>query len=607
MKKNPLAEYVRQYRGRCLAVLLLIALTAATAQLPPLLLGRFIDWLTAGQTVLTPGFLYLALSIAADLAESGQNSAIIALGQHLMHVLRSRMAAKLTRLPASYYTAHPAGETSSRLLNDVDAVNVLFTEGIVTMLASSLRLVLTLGIIFWTNIALGLLLACVLPALYAFTQACQRRVHRAQLQQRSAIAAVFACLPETLQNLPLIRSFGTERFMYQRYAGAIADSFRATEQTNFFDSVYSPIIKTLTAALIATMMVLAAGESTRALFGLSVGQAVAMTAYILSLFAPLEALGMEIQHIQTATAALERVRSFLALPELPLPAGKAAGTVPPAANTESMPVSSTDKAAPAHTATDTASSSQTLSASTPACVFADVSFSYDGQTPVIQHFNLTVQPGEHVVIRGRTGAGKTTLFRLLTGLYPPTQGTVPLCGQAPDQIAPEQRRLLFGIVEQDCPRVAGTLRDQLTLAQGEQPTANAETQATKKGDAPDASPKNIASTALAKQPAAILPDSDLWALLDVTGLTPTVEKLPQGLDTPIGQVTFSEGQWQLLALARALACDPPLLLLDEFTAHLDTATAQHVLQTLTRAARHRTIIAIAHHGATLPQARYIDL
>ena len=587
MKKNPLAEYVRQYRGRCLAVLLLIALTAATAQLPPLLLGRFIDWLTAGQTVLTPGFLYLALSIAADLAESGQNSAIIALGQHLMHVLRSRMAAKLTRLPASYYTAHPAGETSSRLLNDVDAVNVLFTEGIVTMLASSLRLVLTLGIIFWTNIALGLLLACVLPALYAFTQACQRRVHRAQLQQRSAIAAVFACLPETLQNLPLIRGFGAERFMYQRYARAIGDSFRATEQTNFFDSVYSPIIKTLTAAIIATMMVLAAGESTRAIFSLSVGQAVAMTAYILSLFAPLEALGMEIQHIQTATAALSRVRDFLALPEISLPMTNA--TVKPANAT-----------IPARTTSDIATA--------PVCTFHEVSFSYDGHTPVLSHFNLTVLPGERVIIRGRTGAGKTTLFRLLTGLYTPTSGQITIFGQSPDQIAPEARRHLFGIVEQDCPRVAGTLRDQLTLAQGElQPTSEKKT--AKIGDAPDVSPEITTTVSLAKQPipTASMPDSDLWALLDVTGLTPTVEKLPQGLDTPIGQVTFSEGQWQLLALARALACDPPLLLLDEFTAHLDTATAQHVLQTLTRAARHRTIIAIAHHGATLPQARYIDL
>lgn len=587
MKKNPLAEYVRQYRGRCLAVLLLIALTAATAQLPPLLLGRFIDWLTAGQTVLTPGFLYLALSIAADLAESGQNSAIIALGQHLMHVLRSRMAAKLTRLPASYYTAHPAGETSSRLLNDVDAVNVLFTEGIVTMLASSLRLVLTLGIIFWTNIALGLLLACVLPALYAFTQACQRRVHRAQLQQRSAIAAVFACLPETLQNLPLIRGFGAERFMYQRYARAIGDSFRATEQTNFFDSVYSPIIKTLTATIIATMMVLAAGESTRAIFSLSVGQAVAMTAYILSLFAPLEALGMEIQHIQTATAALSRVRDFLALPEISLPMTNA--TVKPANAT-----------IPARTTSDIATA--------PVCTFHEVSFSYDGHTPVLSHFNLTVLPGERVIIRGRTGAGKTTLFRLLTGLYTPTSGQITIFGQSPDQIAPEARRHLFGIVEQDCPRVAGTLRDQLTLAQGElQPTSEKKT--AKIGDAPDVSPEITTTVSLAKQPipTASMPDSDLWALLDVTGLTPAVEKMPQGLDTPIGQVTFSAGQWQLLALARALACDPPLLLLDEFTAHLDTATARHVLQTLDRAARHRTIIAIAHREATLTRARYIDL
>lgn len=556
MTKGPLLEYVQQYRGRCLAVLALIGLTAATAQLPPLLLGRFVDQLTQGQTVLLLGCAYLALSVLADLAESGQNSAIIALGQHLMHVLRSRMAAKLNRLPASYYKAHPAGETSSRLLNDVDAVNVLFTEGIVTLLASSLRLVFTLGIIFWTNLSLGLLLALVLPALYAFTQACQRRVHRAQLSQRAAIATVFAYLPETIQNLPLIRNLGAERYMYRRYSRAISDSFRATEQTNFFDSVYSPIIKTITAALIATMMVLAAGESTRAYFGLTVGQAVAMTAYILSLFAPLEALGMEMQHIQTATAALSRVRYFLALPEL---------TTPPAATAE------------AATSTQPADTR-------PACVVQNVSFHYDADAPVLTQFNLTVQTGERVIISGRTGTGKTTLFRLLTGLYTPATGSITIFGQAPDQIPPAKRRQLFGIVEQDCPRVAGNLRDQLTLAQGE-----------------------VRPTKQTTDAELNLPDTDLWALLDVTGLTPTVQKLPQGLDTPIGQVTFSQGQWQLLALARALAYDPPLLLLDEFTAHLDNATAQNVLQALERVARNRTIIAIAHRETVLTQARYVTL
>ena len=587
----PLRDYVRAYRGRCLAVLLLIALTAGLAQLPPLLLGHFVDTLTAGTPLLGLGLAWLPLSLLADLMESGQNSAIVALGQHLMYVLRHHMTTKLTRLPTGYYTTHPAGETSSRLLNDVDAVNVLFTGGIVNLLASALRLVLTLGIIYWVNAALGLLLTCVLPLLYLFTRACQRRVHQAQLAQRSAIDTVFTALHETVQDLPLIRQLGAERFLYRRYAGAITRSYRATEQTNFFDSVYSPLIKTLTAALIAVMMVLAAGESTRAAFGLSVGQTVAMMAYIISLFAPLEALGMEIQHIQTATAALSRVHAFLALPESPV-TSPAQAAVPLESNTGLMSAAPVPATAPEPAGGSDAPNNST-GTTTPACEFRDVSFHYADGEPVLTHFDLIVQPGEHVIIRGRTGAGKTTLFRLLTGLYAPTQGEVRISGQLAAQIAPDQRRQLFGIVEQDCPRVAGTLRDQLTLAQGE--TELAATSVSRKAGKTDAAA------------ASPLPDSDLWALLDVTGLTRAVRDLPQGLDTPIVDVTFSMGQWQLLALARALAGDPPLLLLDEFTAHLDAATAQSVLQTLERVAARRTIIAIAHNETTLSHARYIEL
>ena len=539
--------YMRMHQKCCGLMFMLILLASGTALLAPLVLGRFVDMLASGQTMVWLGIAYLGISMLAGIAESAQNSGIIALGQQLMHFLRTKLAAKLTRLPSMYYVSHPAGETSSRLLNDVDAVNVLFTEGIVTLFATSLQIVATLAIIFWTNAALGCFITVVLPLLWIFTRACQRRVRAAQLAQRSAVADVFAWLPETIRNLPIIRNLGAEAFMTVRYDETIGRSFRATAKTNFFDSVYSPVIKSVTAAVIASMMVLAAGESTRAFFHLSVGQAVAMMSYILTLFAPLEALGMEIQSIQTAAAALERVQDFLDLPEnVPLP--------------------------------DTAAEARDRSIDTPVCAFRDVTFGYDASKPVLHQLGFEVRTGERVVLRGRTGAGKTTIFRLLTGLCEPDCGEVLLFGQPVSAIQPEARRRLFGVVEQAFEPVLGTVRDQITLRQGE-------------NRADDAS-----ST-----------DENVWKSLKQAGLDEPVRALPKGLDTPMGEAGFSQGQLQLLALARALLYEPPLLLLDEFTAHLDAQTETEILSALARAAEGRTILSISHRMAALPGVRYLDL
>lgn len=537
------AQFLSAHKWACGLMTALILLASTTVLIPPWVLGRFVDQFYMPGQAWMWGAAWLAAGILAGVAESGQNSVIIVLGQKLMHFLRSRMADKLSRLPFSYYTAHSSGEISSHFLNDVDAINVLFTEGIVALSANALKLLAIMLVIGRTNVYLALLLCVILPFLWKFTRICQQSVRKAQLKQRRAIADVFSCLPETIAMLPVIQNLGMESFMENRYGKMIGRSFRAIERTNFFDSVYSPIIKMVTACTIVVMMVLAAGNVTGNYFHLSAGQAVSMIAYILALFSPLEALGMEIQSIQTAAAALERVTQFLELPEekhMPIPGG----------STKEVPE-------------DVA-----------ACEFRHVSFAYEKGNPIFRDLNFTVRQGDYLMIQGRTGSGKTTLFRLLTGLIQPDFGEILMYGQSLDCMDRQKRRALFGIVEQKFEKVEGTLRDQITLHQGEPSGED---------------------------------DTWIWHILEQVGLESKFRQIPGGLDAEAQGAGLSNGQWQLMGLARALYGNPRILLLDEFTAHVDTKTEWMLYQTLAKMKGQYTCIVISHRHMNMDNMHVLEL
>lgn len=537
------AQFLSVHKWACGLMTALILLASTTILIPPWVLGKFVDQLNRPGQAWTWGLTWLAAGILAGVAESGQNSVIIILGQKLMHFLRSRMAAKLSRLPFSYYTTHSSGEISSRFLNDVDAINVLFTEGIVALSANALQLLAIVLVIGKTNIYLAILVCAILPFLWKFTRVCQQSVRKAQLKQRSAIADVFSCLPETIALLPVIQNLGMESFMENRYGQMIGRSFRAIERTNFFDSVYSPIIKMVTAGTIAMMMSLAAGNVTGNYFHLTAGQAVSMIAYILALFSPLEALGMEIQSIQTATAALERVTQFLELPE------------------ESHIKNS-------------AGEMKKVPEDVAACEFRHVSFAYEKGKTIFRDLNFTVPQGDYLMIQGRTGSGKTTLFRLLTGLIQPDSGEILMYGQSLDCMDRQKRRALFGIVEQKFEKVEGTLRDQITLHQGEPSSED---------------------------------DTWIWHILEQVGLESTFRQIPGGLDAEAQGAGLSDGQWQLMGLARALYGNPRILLLDEFTAHVDTKTEWMLYQTLAKMKGQYTCIVISHRHMNMDNIHVLEL
>lgn len=511
------------HRLLTVGTVLCVAASVAASLLPPLLLARVIDRLTAGLPLSFLAVLLYFGSLALEgVLTSAQESLLVLFGQRMTHALRSEMSRKLSRLPAGTLAEQNPGEVAARFSGDVDTVEALFTSGIISMAADACRIVSIMGVIAVKNTGLALILLLVLPLFAVFTRCVQKRMLAAQLDNRRAVAAVSGQVPETLHNIRTIRALGLEDYMERRYDRCIGDSYAAMERTNFYDAVYSPVVLLLNAVVVGIVMLLSTSGNAQflTLFGMSVGTSVAVINYISRIFAPIESLGMEIQTIQSAMAGVRRIDAFLDQPER---------TIPPARR----------------------------EAARGDVEFAHVTFGY-GERHVLKDFSMTVKQGEQVTLVGRTGAGKSTVFKLLLGLYQPEAGTVTIGGVKVGDITDRERRTCIGCVEQHFSRVPGTVLEQITL-----------------GD-PQITGK------MARDAAAL------------AGIDAAIRALPEGYDTVCTEGIFSQGEWQLLSIARAAAADPAVLLLDEITANLDAETEARVLEALRRASAGRTVLSVSH-------------
>ena len=511
------------HRLLTVGTVLCVAASVAASLLPPLLLARVIDRLTAGLPLSFLAVLLYFSSLALEgVLTSAQESLLVLFGQRMTHALRSEMSRKLSRLPAGTLAEQNPGEVAARFSGDVDTVEALFTSGIISMAADACRIVSIMGVIAVKNTGLALILLLVLPLFAVFTRYVQKRMLAAQLDNRRAVAAVSGQVPETLHNIRTIRALGLEDYMERRYDRCIGDSYAAMERTNFYDAVYSPVVLLLNAVVVGIVMLLSASGNAQflTLFGMSVGTSVAIINYISRIFAPIESLGMEIQTIQSAMAGVRRIDAFLDQSER---------TIPPARR----------------------------EAARGDVEFAHVTFGY-GERHVLKDFSMTVKQGEQVTLVGRTGAGKSTVFKLLLGLYQPENGTVTIGGVKVGDITDRERRTCIGCVEQHFSRVPGTVLEQITL-----------------GDPQITGEMARAAAALA-------------------GIDAAIRALPEGYDTVCTEGIFSQGEWQLLSIARAAAADPAVLLLDEITANLDAETEARVLAALRRASAGRTVLSVSH-------------
>lgn len=529
--RSVIRQTVTGYAGLSLGIVLAVAGAIVTALLPPWILGSIVDTITAGNVVpVALVILYFAFTVLTGLTESIREGLLTVFGQKITHALRSSMMEKYTNLTAGELTKQEPGTIVSRFVGDVDTVENLFTSGIISMFADACKIISILVVIWLKNRGLAIVLLILLPFLYWFTRTVQKNMLKAQIENRRAVGRASGHVPETLHNIRTIHTLGKERYMEERYDEYIAESYRAVDRTNFYDAIYSPVILILNAIVVAVVMLFSASGNAKVLtlFGMSAGTAVAVINYISQIFTPVESLGMEIQTIQSAIAGVHRINEFYALEELP----------ERVRNLETPVVTEEE---------------------TPFVELQNVTFAYeDDSRKILHHLSFKVYPGEQVTLSGRTGAGKSTVFKLLLGLYQPGEGKVLIQGRDAFQIPENEKRSLYGYVEQTFHRVPGTVKDQITLYDDS------------------------------------FTMEEVREAARIAGLDATIEQLEKGYDTLCTSEIFSQGQWQLLSIARAAVAKPKLLLLDEITANLDAQTEEEVQQALKRASEGRTVISISH-------------
>ena len=526
MVRNVIFDTVKKQKWLSLGIVVAVVGAVVATLIPPLILAKIVDTITAGTGVSVPFIvLYFLMLALTGFLESAREGLLTIFGQKITHALRSRLMEKFVNLTADSINQQEPGTLVSRFVGDVDTVENLFTSGIISMFADACKIVSILVVIWFQNRGLTFVLILILPFLFGFARHVQKNMLAAQIANRKAVGRASAHVPETLHNIRTIHCLGKETYMEERYDQYIGESYQAMERTNFYDAVYSPVILILNAIVVAVVMLLSASGNpgVLAFFGMSAGTAVAVINYISQIFGPVESLGMEIQTIQSALAGIHRINELFELEE-------------------KEPLEEKE---------------QKMQENMPFVELKNVTFGYDEHV-VLDRLSFQVLDGDQVTLAGRTGAGKSTIMKLLLGLYKPQKGSVTIHGVPSSEIREKDRRKLFGYVEQSFHMVPGTVRDQITLYD-----------------------KKIS-------------EKQVRAAAALTGLSGAIESLEKGYDTVCTPELFSQGQWQLLSIARAAAAEPHLLLLDEITANLDAETEKEVLDALKRVSENRTVISISH-------------
>jgi ABC-type multidrug transport system fused ATPase/permease subunit len=540
-----LLALVRPYRGR--AALMFVALLIGTAATlaPPLLAKVAID-----QGILKHDTTTLALVVGAFLLAAvlvwvmtyAQTYLVGWVGQRVLADLRLRIFTHLQSLPIGFYESRPAGVLISRMTNDVEALDSLVTDSVVTLFQSGLTLLGTIVILITLDPRLALITFCVFPLLAGGSIWFRLTSAGAFRRTRETIGSITAYLQETLSGIRVVRSFGQESVHEAQFAELNEDNRAANMATVRLNAIYFPAVEMLSGVAVAGIVLYGGYQAIEG--SITAGTIVAFIAALTNLFDPIQQLSQLYTTYQSGMAALEKIFQLLDV----------------------------------HPDLEDRSNAIELPRIRGAISFEDISFAYARRdrgeeraaAPVLalDHVTLHVPPGQTVALVGATGAGKSTMAKLVARFYDPTEGRVLVDGHDLREISASSLRSQMGIVPQEAFLFSGTIGENIAFGR------------------PEASAEEVRAAAAA------------------VGVDEFIAELERGYDTEVGErgAQLSAGQRQLIAFARALIADPRILVLDEATSNVDLHTEGRIEQGLRRLLAGRTAIVIAHRLSTIRQA-----
>jgi ABC-type multidrug transport system fused ATPase/permease subunit len=538
-----LLQLLRPYRLRAAAMLVALLLGTAASLAPPLLAKLAIDRGIERHDTRTLAIVvvaFLASALLVWLATYAQTYLVGWVGQRALADLRIRIFKHLQSQPIGFYESRPAGVLISRMTNDVEALESLVTDSVVTLFQSGLTLIGAIGVLIYLDATLALLTFCIVPFVAGGSIWFRLVSAGAFRRTRETIGAITGYLQETLSGIRVVRSFGQEPAHEARFAEVNEDNQEANMVTVRLNAAYFPAVEMLSGIALA-LIVLYGGD--QALNGhITVGTVVAFVATLSFLFEPIQQLSQLYTTYQSGMAALEKIFQLL----------DTAPTLQDAPNAPALgPIRGEVR-------------------------FEDVSFAYrprsrsneEDEILALEHIDLDIPAGQTVALVGATGAGKSTMAKLAARFYDPSRGRVLVDGHDLREVSSHSLRSQMGIVPQEAFLFSGSVRENIAFGR------------------PDAS------------------DEQIRAAANAVGAEEFISELPRGYDTEVGErgAQLSAGQRQLLAFARALIADPRILILDEATSNVDLHTEGRIEAAMRRLLAGRTSIVIAHRLSTIRQA-----
>ncbi|MFV2038680.1 MAG: ABC transporter ATP-binding protein [Acidimicrobiales bacterium] len=531
-----LRTFLWPHRWRLLGALALVVVETVLLQAGPLLTKIGID------QGITPQNRSVLVAVSAIYLGTIGVQAIISrfrirytgtLGESLTKSLRIRVFSHFQRQSLDFYTEEKAGVLMTRMTSDIEALSQLFQEGLVNFAVQGLTLVVITVVLFVLNPLLAAItLAMVLPVTLLLSNWFRLRSNSAYERVRDRIGDVLADLQESLAGVRVITAHNRRRHNVAHHTNLVGDHKDANLDAIRAASIYTPGTEAI--SIIGQAMILLIGGRMVLNGSLEIGELTAFLLYLAAFFAPIQSLTQLYNGYQQGQAAVRKLRQLLARPP----------TVAEAPDAVELPL--------IHGAIE----------------LRDVTFGYDAETVILDHVNLSLAAGESLAIVGPTGAGKSTIAKLITRFYDPQSGAVLIDDHDLRTVTINSLRRQLGVVPQEPFLFAGSVRDNVGFAR------------------PEAT------------------DSEIWAALRATGMDTLVEGLPQRLDTPVHErgSSLSAGERQLLALARAFLAQPRVLVLDEATSNLDLQSEARVEKALDALLEGRTAIIIAHRLATAMKA-----